>query len=330
MKNSIFKKIGVALLFIAAVLTFNAVQGHNVIEASDVGPASAMAAVAKVEYMEKELIKHFRHEGTWLMVVPSKNQWVNADVIKLNEIGADPAVLVNNTSYPIAVSSRTDASTAISLFKYDTENTTITDDELYALPYDKIGSVQQQHRETLEEETLWHALWNLAPEANTASTPVLATTGATVGSRKRLTYTDLVTMKTTLDKLKVPQKGRVIVLCADHLGDLLLEDKAFENKFHNHKDGMITGNYAGFEIYTDINVVKYSGTDKLAFKSETAGKQASVIFHKKTVAKARGSVKAYAAKAADDPQNRETVVGFRVFFIAVPIRTIGQAAIIDG
>jgi len=334
MKNLNFKSVFGLLLLAVAFLTFNAFAGSPVESVGDaVAPTMAFAAVAKVELVERELINKFRHEGTWLSVVPSKNQWVNKDVIKLNEIGADPAVLINNTSYPIAINSRTDSSTAISLFKYDTENTKITDDELYGLPYDKVGTVQRQHRETLEEETLWHALWNLAPVANTADTPVLKTTGPSVGgvgTRRRLIYQDLVTMKTALDKIKVPAKGRVLVLCSDHIADLMIEDKALAIQFHNHKAGMISGNFSGFMLYTDINEVKYDASlDKIGFKSATAGKQASVIFHTKTCAKARGSVGAYRSDAKTDPANRETVMGFRVYFIAVPTRTKGQAAIID-
>ena len=335
MKNSIFKSIFGFLLLAVAFLTFNAVTGTPVENVGDtVAPTMAFAAVAKVELVERELINHFRHDATWLSVVPSKNQWVNKDVIKLNEIGADPAVLINNTAYPIAINSRTDTSAAISLFKYDTENTKITDDELYGLPYDKVGTVQRQHRETLEEKTLWHALWNLAPDADTADTPIIETTGAAVGgvgTRLRLTYADLITLKTKLDKLKVPAQGRVLVLCPDHIADLILEDKALAIQYHNHKSGMITGNFAGFELYTDINLVKYDGSkDKIAFESATAGAQASIVFHKKTTAKARGSVGAYRSDAKTDPANRETVMGFRVYFIAVPTRTKGQAAIIDG
>ena len=332
MKHFNFKTIFGILVAFLAMVTFNAVAGNTVTD--NTGPTLAFAAVAKIELVERELINKFRHEGTWLQVVPSKNQWVNKDVIRLNEIGADPNVLINNSAYPIAVNSRTDSSTAISLYKYETDNTKITDDELYGLPYDKIGSVQRQHRETLEEETLWHALWNLAPDANTADTPVIETTGPAVGgagSRKRLVYADLITLKTKLDKLKVPKTGRVLVLCSDHIADLILEDKALAIQYHNHKSGMISGNFGGFELYTDINEVKYDNAlAKIPFKSANAGVQASIVFNKKTVAKARGSVSAYRSDAKTDPQNRETVMGFRVWFIAVPIRTLGQAAIVDG
>jgi hypothetical protein len=186
------------------------------------GTTTAFAAVAKKEMAERELVKHFRHSGTWLERVPSKNQWVGNDVIKLNEIGADPEVLINNSTYPIAVARRTDTSTAISLFKYDTTNTKITDDELYGLPYDKPGSVQMQHRETLEEQTQAHALHSMAPVANTASTPILVTTGPDDGTgRKRLISKDLINYKKDLSApgLKIPTKGRVLVLCPDHIAD---------------------------------------------------------------------------------------------------------------
>lgn len=312
------------------LLAIVAIFAMGVSFASGTPEYSMAMAVALNQLAEKELIKHFRHAGTWLARVPSKNQWVNNDVIKLTEIGADPAVLINNNTYPIAVSSRTDDSAAVSLYKYDTENTKITDDEKYALPYDKEGSVQEQHREALEEKTEEHALHSLAPMADTANTPVIVTTGALVGGRRRLVYADLVTLKTKLDDLKVPKGGRCLVLSSAHIADLLLEDKALEVQYNNHKEGVIAKNYAGFEIYESIFAPKYTALKaKLAFGSATAGLYASVVFHAKTTAKARGSVKRYMSAAENDPQNRQTVVGFRLYFLAIPLQAKGQGAIID-
>lgn len=335
MKNII--RIILAVLFLGTLTT---ALGHeastdfvgNTLMSKETLPGLALAAVAKNELAEKELIKHFRHAGTWLARVPSKNNWVNNDVIKLNEIGADPEVLINNNTYPIAVSSRTDTSTAISLFKYDTENTRITEDEIYALPYDKPGSVQEQHRETLEETTQEHALHSLAPVGDTADTPIIVTSGADDGTgRLRLIYKDLVALKKKLDDLKVPKKGRILVLNSDHVSDLLLEDKALQNQYQNHKEGAITMNYCGFEMHEDVYAPEYDALlDKIPYGSVTAGTKASTVFHVKTTAKARGSVKRFMSKAEDDPLNRETVVGFRLYFIAIPTRLKGQAAIVSG
>lgn len=325
------KNILLLIALIAGVFTFAAPEvGSTLGEIST--PTIAMAAVAKNELAVKELIKHFRHEGTWLSKITSKNQWVGNDTIKLNDIGADPEVLIDNTTYPIAINSREDGSTSISLYKYDTENTKVTDDEANALPYDKVGSVQQQHRETLEERTREHALHSLAPTANTAETPILTTTGADDGTgRKRLVSKDLVTLKKKLDKLKIPAKGRVLILCADHAADLLLEDKALNNQYHNHKEGAIAMNYYGFQLYEDVYSPEYDGSgNKIPFGSGTAGIAASVIFHQKTTAKARGTVKRYFSKADEDPAMRETVIGFRLYFVCIPTRKLGQAAIISG
>ena len=329
-------RISISLLSVALIaLAMTSNAGGELVQNTlirDGAPALAMAAVAKKELAERELIKHFRHTGTWLERVPGKNQWVGNDVIRLNEIGADPEVLIDNNTYPIAVSTRTDTSTAISLHKYETENTAITDDELYALPYDKPGSVQEQHRETLEEATQAHALHSLAPVANTASTPVLETTGPDDGTgRLRLIYADLVRFKKALDDLKIPKKGRILVLCSDHVSDLLLEDKALQNQYQNHKDGALTMNYCGFELYEDVYAPEYDGNlDKIAYDSVTSGTRASVVFHAKTTAKARGTVTRYQREAKDDPENRQTVVGFRLWFIAIPTRLLGQGAIVSG
>lgn len=296
------------------------------------GATVAFAAVAKRELVERELIKHFRHLGTWLEAIPSKNQWVNNDVIRLNEVGADPNVLINNNTYPINVSSRTDSSTAISLYKYDTENTRVTDDELYGLPYDKVGSVQQQHRLTLEEHTRMHALHSVAPQENTADTPIIKTTGEADGTRKRLVYADLVRLKKQLDTKKVPKAGRMLVLSPEHIADLLIEDKALQVQYQNHTAGMLSKNYAGFELYEDIYAPEYNPTtlQKIAYGEVEAGSvAASIVVHKGTAVKARGSVKLYRAKAEDDPQNRETVMGLRLWFLAIPTRALGQGAIIS-
>ncbi len=296
------------------------------------GETVAFAAVAKKELAERELIKHFRHKGTWLERVPSKNQWVGNDVIKLNEIGADPEVLINNNTYPITVASRTDTSQAISLFKYDTTNTKITDDEQNALPYDKAGSVQQQHRETLEDITQDHALHSLAPMANTADTPIFTTTGEDDGTgRKRLRTLDLINYKKQLDNLKIPKRGRVLVLAPDHIADLLAEDKNLNVQYQNHTEGAISKKYYGFELYEDIIAPVYdAGLNKIPYGSATPGTQASVLFLAQRTAKARGSVKRYMAKSENDPQNRETVVGFRLYFIAIPTSLKGQGAIVSG
>lgn len=276
---------------------------------------------------EKELINNFRHDNTWLETLTPKPQWVGNDAIKIPKRGTAPKVLINNQIYPIQSNKREDGHIIVALNKYDTENTTVTDDELNALPYDKLGDVQQQHREELEDKTAEHALYSIAPD-NSATTPVLKTTGADDGTgRKRLTSQDLINFKNKLDKLLVPKQGRVLVLCPDHIGDLLVEDLSFKQRYHDANGGKIASSYYGFEIYESTYAPKYDKTtlNKLPFGSATAGVEASVTFYKKNVIKATGTAKRYTQTAADNPTMRENTIGFRVYFVAVAIAMINAA-----
>ena len=177
------------------------------------------------ELAEKELIKKFRHDNSWLGELTEKAQWVNNDVIKIPRQGAAPNVLINNNVYPILSANRTDDFITVSLNKYDTENTDVTDDELHSLPYEKVSDVQQQHREELEDKTVEHALYSLAPSAATVKMPVLETTGPNDGTgRKRLISQDLINLGLALTKANVPLDGRVLVLSPEHAADLMVED----------------------------------------------------------------------------------------------------------
>lgn len=279
-----------------------------------------------------ELLDHFRHESEWLSEIPSADQYVNNNLIHLVDIGADPDVLIDNAVYPIATSDRTDSDVAVALKKFDTTNTKITDDELYALPYDKQGSVIRQHREGLEEKTSEYGLYSLAPAGDTANTPIIPTTGADNGnSRKKLMPADIIKAKKKLDDLKVPKKGRVLVLCSDHVEDLLNTSEAFEKQYKDITSGTVLNLY-GFKIYEDVYNPVYDATNaKKAFGAASAGtdRNASTFFYAPRAFKATGSVKMFASKAENDPENRESKVGFRLYHIVLPKKNVGFGAIVS-
>lgn len=291
-------------------------------------------AQLKNELAEKELIKKFRHEHTWLATVKSKPQWVSNDVIKIPRQGADPEVLINNNIYPIVSNDREDDFIVVGLNKYDTTNTTVSDDELETLPYEKLSDVQEQHRLKLEADTAEHALHSIAPAAHTAKTPVLATTGDAVDGRLRLKVADLINYKKVLDDLGVPKIGRMLILCSDHVNDLLLEDLSFKTQYQNQTDGLIAKNFMGFQIFEDFTPVHYknvAGTlTKEAFGATPTGNAASIVAFNGNLAKATGSVKRYSRNADGDPENRRNTIGFRLYAICVAIKDEGMGAIVSG
>lgn len=291
------------------------------------------------ELAEREMIKQFRHENTWLQELRAKNNWVGNNVIRIPRRGAAPTVLINNTVYPINKFGRTDDFIAVSLNKYDTENTIVTEDELYALAYEKVNDVQQQHREELEDKTAEHALFAISPAVESATVPVMKTTGtADSTGRKRLITADLVTLWKTMGDLKVPLSGRVLVLSTEHAADLLIEDSAREKAWGNINGGLLTPNHVGFKLYTSVYGPDYKedagNANKLtrqAFDSSVSGaKRASICFYNKNVVKATGTVQRFARLAADDPEYRQNTIGFRLWFGAFVTMDAGCGAIISG
>jgi hypothetical protein len=289
-------------------------------------------SVVLTELFTNELINKFRHEHTWLNEITSRDEWVGNNVIRLNDIGDDPKVLINNNTYPIGTVSRTDDGILIALNKYETENTPVTDDELYGLPYDKPGSVQRQHRETLEEVTGEHGLHICAPASATDKSPIIVTTGADDAGRKRMVSADVASLKKALDVAKVPKMGRILVLNSEHVNDLLIEDKAFTTQYQNHTEGVIAKNYYGFKIFESAyNPVYNASNVKKAFGAESAGndRNASVCIYTPRVIKARGTVEMYQGFAKDRPETRDTVMGFKLWGVVIPKKYDGMGAIVS-
>lgn len=330
MKNQfkgLFKVLFVLALCITASFIANAMgMNEHGVQMAGVTP---VALPVLNQTAEKEMLKQFRHDNTWIGALKSKQSWVDNDVIKIPKRGAAPSVLINNTVYPIISAGRDDTHVVLSLNKYETTNTTVTAAELYALPYEKVSDVQEQHREELEDKTSQHALHSIAPNSNTATTPVLLCTGAVdVNGRPTLRGKDVSNLKRKWDKLLVPKEGRILVLCTDHVADLLDEDKTFTTQYHNAIDGVLSKNFYGFTIYESTYNPTFTAGVKVAFGAVDGAQVASIAMHTKTCFKATGTVVRYARPKELDPENRRNTIGFELYFIGIAIRDEGVAAII--
>lgn len=201
----------------------------------------------------------------------------------------------------------------------------MTDDELHAVSYDKMGSVLERHREALKETTWEKAIHAYAPDGNKEKkTPVITTTGEAVNGRKKFTVADLIELKRQCDNMKMPQDGRVLVLCPDHSNDLLETSKNYAEHYNiNDTEGKITRLY-GFDIYEYNKCPYYNATtlNKIAFGKAPAATdiQASVAFRVNNMMKANGSVQFYHQDAVNDPLYHRNLVNFRKWNIALPLK----------
>lgn len=290
----------------------------------------------KREMWTGELVKALRagQEGTFLDGVSDQSSITENDVIHLMDVGIDPDVLVNNTSYPIAVQELSDGDIAISLDKFQTKVTPITDDELYASSYDKMARVKESHANAINDAKFTKSAHALTPKSHTEKTPVLKTTGAYtegVKGRRQIRREDIIALKDAFDKLKVPTKGRRLVLCSDHVNDLLMADQKFADQYYNYTTGKIANLY-GFEVYEYANCPLFStsGTKKSVGSNASTGEfQASFAFFKDRVFRATGSTKMYYSEAKTNPEHQRALINYRHYFIALPKKQEAIGAIMS-
>lgn len=286
-----------------------------------------------------ELLKRFRTQGGWVNAIPRRDEFVGSNVIHFTNIGGDPTVLINNTTYPIAAAVRDDADIAITLDKLDTTNTIVTDDEMYGITYDKLGSVIDQHNDKLQEEARQLGLHNLCVNGNTSTTPVLVTTGAESllnPGFKALRLVDIATLKARADSLRVPKAGRVLVLNSTHVNELLMDQlengtNVFRDLYVNTKTGEAIDFY-GFTIYEDTYSVMFNaaGTKKAYGAAAASGdRPASVFVIAERAFQANGTAKFYLREAKDDPEMRQNRAGFRLYTKMMPKLNTGFGAVIS-
>lgn len=272
----------------------------------------------------------FYPDRSFLEKVLDYSGFVENDSLHFASAGIDPKVLVNNTTYPIKIVGREDEDQEITLDKFETENTIVRRPDAIEYSYDKLESVIKQHRSVLQASTAKKAIHAFAPDSDTNDTPLVLTTGAASGTRKRMTFEDLLTLKERFDNALVPLEERYIVLHPKHVTDLLMEDIKTFKELTDFKNGE-PNRFAGFGIYEFPFMPTFNVSGKTATKVVFGGVDtehfASVAFCKEEVMKADGEI--YMYSRVDDPEERATIVGFDKRFIALPIRGKGIGAIVS-
>lgn len=286
-------------------------------------------------------------QATWLdgvaeldadVSMVGENTATEQNIIHIAATDFEVDVLINNTTYPIPVQEYADGHLQFTLDKYQTKVVTVSDDQILGASYDKIDKVTKSLIRAILVEKYGKAIHSIAPQSTTAKTPVLFATGVNGtdeplmdGTRLRLTYDDLVRLKSACKTGKFPLKDRRLVLCEDHWNDLLLDRKRFGDKLVNHVAGTPAPKIAGFDIYTYENMPYYTAAGAKKAYGAVVGatdKVASVVFCLDGVAKKTGNTKQYFAPAATNPSGQTNDLAYRHYFLATPFRAEKIAAIL--
>ena len=323
--------LGVSALAVAGVLCIAGAVLYDVI------PSGVLREGVFTEIWTGELVKKLRGKmsGTWLDGIPDNSSIVDNDVIHLVDVGVDPDVLINNTTYPIDLQALNDQDIPVSLDKFQTKVTPITDDELYACSFDKIQRVKDAHATALSEAMVKKAAHAMCATSNSETTPVLETSGDAdaVSGRKKMTIDDVLAMKRAMDNLGVPVEGRRLVLCSDHVNDLLETAQVFREQYNIDRNNGTVGHLYGFDVYEFDGTPLYNdeGVKKAVDAVADDGEfHCSFAFHVPRVFKATGSTKMYYSEASTDPEYQRNKINFRQMFIAMPKKQDAGVVMVSG
>jgi hypothetical protein len=326
---------------ISPLIGVGVATGLSFLPASETGVAFAGI---QQEIWTGVLVEQFREteDAGFLNEIPDESRWVQGsmngqnETIHLNDIGADPEVLINNTAYPIGTVTQVDGDISINLDKYQTKATVVTDDEIQYLSYDKQSKVTEKHTNAVMTTKYNKALHSLAPNSDTTTTPVIVTTGDDDGTgRNKMVIKDLLALKRKFDVQKIPLKGRVVVLCSDHYNDLLEEagDKpVFSNgSLADSEGGLLSARLHGFKVYWYVDSPYFNPVTKtkLSFGSVPAvtDRQATVAFYAPDMFRANGSTTPYYDKP--DTQTQAAMFNIRHYYITLPRKNRAIGAIVS-
>ncbi len=255
------------------------------------------------------------------------------NVIYIPMTDFEPTVLINNSSYPMALEEYDDDTATISLDKYQTKPTSIADDQTMGASYDKIDAATNAHVTAILKKKYAKAIHAIAPTSNDATkTPVVKTTGTAESGRKQLTLLDIKKLKKAFDDMQVPNEGRRLVLCPDHVADLLANDQKFADQYYNYSTGKIA-NVMGFQIYECVANPYFNATTgaKKSFGAVPGAGDymASVAFYAPNIGKKTGNTKQYFSPAKSDTGTQSNSLNYRHYFIAFPKRAEYIGALIS-
>ena len=271
------------------------------------------------------LLEGFYPEGEFISEGRDMSELVEFNTINLAEAGANPSVLIDNTSYPISAAVRTDVPLTLPLKTLDTTSTIVRNLEAMELAYDKMASVIYGHKQELLAASIKLAAWNWSPASDDAFTPVLVTNGTaseTLGTKK-LTFKDILNLATRFNLKNIPAAGRVLVLNPYHEADLFAEDMTM------YKTMFANGAIFGFKVYRTSETPRYNKTTgvKVAYGAVAADTDtvASFAFQKNEVMRANGTTDMF--YTLKDPAQKGDIVNFQKRFVALPLRSKGFGAI---
>jgi hypothetical protein len=231
---------------------------------------------------------------------------VNALAIEVPQAGARPNVIKNPQQLPVASRVRSDDKKTYLVDHYVTEVDIVTDINQAFASYDKKGGILEDHQATLNQRIAdeLQIIWATTKAANiirtTGANGTGSAFGAMTGTRKEITYNDIINVATLMDRMNIPDDGRRRVL---FYTDQIAEVKRIAEFRDYDKTGLVgqlasgaIGRLQNFQVYKRSIPVMYDNTPaKRAYGATLAATDniAAIFWHPDYVRRAEGLVQVY-------------------------------------
>jgi hypothetical protein len=295
------------------------------------------------QYVAPQLLQEFKnYKDDFLAVlqgVPAGA--ITADGVRYNKLINNVGFFVNNVE-DFTPTPMTGEKVFVEWEHYDTAPTSVTDDEVRYLAYDKRNAVRVKHTESFKMGIRDHVLWKLAPDDDSdANMPVVRTTGVNDGTgRLRLTFADLVKYLETVKKLNLPDMNELyMILSPEHATDLILDKdsaKLFADKniFFDPISGKVRS-IMGFKFFENNAVLAYDESGEKKAKGAaliSTDRVASLFFYGKNTLYHLDKTKILYKPETEDTRSASPTSEFRTQTYGLVDRVVdyGFGALVSG
>ena len=206
-----------------------------------------------------DIVEQLFADNTFASRATNHSAFTSGKRVHVPNAGALPAVTVDNNTYPVSHSERTDTDLYYDLHKYEIGPVRVGSIDDVQLSYDKRTSVLTGVSNSLTEKVYSDILTGWVAACSAAANKTVA---ATFGKAA------VLAIKLAFDKKDIPQNGRCIVLTPESYNELLdelsdAEQFAFSASA-NSANGTV-GKYLGFDFYMRSTIDTAASNKTTAF-----------------------------------------------------------------
>lgn len=292
----------------------------------------------QTEVWSQDLEENLFANNEFVKTGKDHSMWIMKKIVHVPQAGANPAVVKERSSLPATIGTRTDTDLTYTLSDYTTDPVLIEDVEDIQNSYAKRESVFGQHIATLGDVIGNHTAyaWAASGAGNVFNTTGASVVGAlapsATGARKKVTLTDILTLKNKLDLDNVPQSGRILLM-PDGLynSDLLSIADVYQQQSYGRSalPSGVVNRIHGFDIMTRPSVVVFDnaatpvvkaiGDNGIPSSPAATDNLACIAYHPNFVAQAVGDAKVF--QDEDKPEYYGTILSGLQMFGATKLRT---------